>query len=365
MTYGPRIDLTGKTFGLLTVIEYVGLGKWKCVCSCGNEVVTRGNFLRTGNTKSCGCLHDKRCKELHTKHGHLTHSGKSPHLYTVWVRVRNKCRNQNDKSYKSFGGAGIDMCDEWYDDFQAFYDWAYESGYSEVKENGKYTLIRRDKFDDFTPDNCTWGKVGTVDLPDRKKKPSQKVKQERDDDWEDLPDEIWRPIVGYEGLYEVSNCGRIRSLVFRNGASCFQRKKLLSSIDHGNGYRYVSLTSDGERKNHYVHRLVADAFVPNPNGCSVVDHIDFDRSNNSASNLQWLTQKENVQRSIPRMSKPRIKPMTNTGERYISKIKANGMYRVEVSGRTVGRFETLEEAIIARDAELKECNDEGQERSVR
>lgn len=346
--------MSGKTFGQLTALEYLGSDRWKCICTCGNETITRGTCLRSGNTKSCGCLKRKNSKDAHTKHGHLTYGGEISHLYATWTRIRSKCRSKSNKSYKSFGAKGIDICDDWYDDYQAFYDWAQASGYSDHKEDGKYTLVRINKQKGFSPSNCTWAECGTVDLPLSPTELKRRERQAKGNSWVDLPNEIWRPIAGHEGQYEVSNCGRVRSIVFRNGVTVIKRKKLISQIDHGNGYLYVSLRNGKHRKNYYVHRLVAEAFIPNPDNLPIVDHIDFDKKNNVVSNLQWLTQKQNVERSIPRMSKPRLKPMTNTGERYISKMRATGDYKVIVFGKTVGSFKSLEEAVIARDAALQE-----------
>lgn len=174
--------------------------------------------------------------------------------------------------------------------------------------------------------------------------------------------EVWKPIEGYEGLYEVSNLGMVRSLWFRNNHALVRRDKIMSATDNGNGYKIVGLRtpSDVRRHNYYVHRLVAAAFVPNPNGYAVVDHIDHDRANNTAANLQWLTQKENVRRSKHLMRKPK-NFKTNTGEKYISKQASNGLFRVTLrnwkTGRSkqVGVFKTLEDAKEARDETLKKA----------
>lgn len=168
-------------------------------------------------------------------------------------------------------------------------------------------------------------------------------------------EEVWKPIDGYEGLYEVSNLGRVRSLEFRNNQTAFSRTKIMRATDNGHGYLIVGLSEGSRRKNHYVHRLVAKAFVPNPDNLPVIDHIDHDRSNNVATNLQWLTQKQNVQRSIELMSRPRKKATTNTGEKYISKIK-NGKYKVSLAWKRYWKeFETLEQAMEARDNEFKKA----------
>lgn len=166
-------------------------------------------------------------------------------------------------------------------------------------------------------------------------------------------DEIWKPIDGYVGLYEVSNMGRVRSLVFRNNQASFGRIRILSPTDNGNGYKIVGLNKGAGRKNYYVHRLVASAFVGNPNNLPVVDHIDHNKANNKASNLQWVTQGENVRRSTHLMSKPRTKATTNTGEKYISQVKG-GRFKVSLPWlRSWKSYETLEQAVAARDSLLE------------
>lgn len=108
--------------------------------------------------------------------------------------------------------------------------------------------------------------------------------------------EIWKPILGYEGQYEVSNLGNVKSLKRRaKGHSGYQKKKdrLLKPRINKQGYATVSLCKDSKVKVMLVHRLVAIAFVPNPENKGIVDHIDVDKLNNNANNLRWCTQKEN------------------------------------------------------------------------
>ena len=104
---------------------------------------------------------------------------------------------------------------------------------------------------------------------------------------EDLPHEVWRDVVGYEGLYHVSNFGRVKSL--HNGKTII-RKPALS-----NGYLKVSLCKDGSIRTHKIHTLVARAFIPNPEDKPFVNHIDADKTNNCVENLEWTTQTENMQ----------------------------------------------------------------------
>ena len=126
-------------------------------------------------------------------------------------------------------------------------------------------------------------------------------------------EEIWRPIPGYETAYEVSSFGRVRSLPrTRLEKNCYGGTSLrtdkgcmLALSDNGNGYAYVSLRKNGKRKHFYVHRLVAEVFLGKPgNNGSVVDHLDHNRRNNAVGNLEWVTQKENINRSKHLMRHP-------------------------------------------------------------
>ncbi len=96
--------------------------------------------------------------------------------------------------------------------------------------------------------------------------------------------EIWKPITDYEDLYEVSNYGRIRSLCGRYG-----KNKILSQCVGSKGYKLVTLCKKGKQKTVNVHRLVAMAFIPNPDSLPCVNHIDEDKSNNNVSNLEWCS----------------------------------------------------------------------------
>ena len=168
-------------------------------------------------------------------------------------------------------------------------------------------------------------------------------------------EEIWKPIEGYEGLYEVSNLGRVRSIKFRNNRTEFDRIKILKANDNSRGYPAVTLSMHGKTKTYCVHRLVAMAFIPNPQNLPDVDHIDHNRTNNVVTNLQWLTKGDNVRRSKHLMHglRPRKKTTANTGEMYISKQKRDGLYRVTILHKQIGVYNTLEEAIMVRDDEIE------------
>jgi hypothetical protein len=101
---------------------------------------------------------------------------------------------------------------------------------------------------------------------------------------ENLQDEIWKPIAGYESFYEISSLGKVR-----------RGNKLLKIQTKANLYKKVNLCIKNKQKNKHVHRLVAEAFIPNPENKPQVNHIDHNRGNNYLLNLEWVNEKENMQ----------------------------------------------------------------------
>lgn len=102
--------------------------------------------------------------------------------------------------------------------------------------------------------------------------------------------EEWKNIIGYEGLYQVSSYGRVKSL----GNDKTRKEKLLKPKTNGRGYLLVCLNKDGKQNFYFVHRLVTQAFIPNPDNLPQVNHKDENKLNNCVSNLEWCTCKYNI-----------------------------------------------------------------------
>lgn len=140
-----QYDLTGKQFGRWLVKEYVGKEKWLCICECGNQKIVKGRNLRSGESKSCGCLHKEIISRNSTKHG-LTNT----RIYKAWLNMKSRCYNPNVPKFKNHGGKGITVCNEWLN-FENFCKWSMENGY-----DAKLTIDRINNELGYGPDNCRW-----------------------------------------------------------------------------------------------------------------------------------------------------------------------------------------------------------------
>lgn len=108
--------------------------------------------------------------------------------------------------------------------------------------------------------------------------------------------EVFKAIPGYEGYYEVSNLGNVRSIgrrVLWRGQEIYRHGMALTPHSNLRGYRFVTLSKAKERKIAYIHRLVAETFIDNPLLKNEVNHIDGNKNNNSFENLEWVTRSEN------------------------------------------------------------------------
>lgn len=156
-------DISGQTFGRLTVIRRSGSDErrhalWHCVCECGKEKIVSSQSLLSGKTNSCGCLHKESARGLL-----LTHGKSNTKLYNVWRGMKKRCYCQENENFKYYGGRGITICEEWRDNFEAFYTWAISNGYAD-----NLSIDRIDVNGNYEPSNCRWATVAEQNRNKRK-----------------------------------------------------------------------------------------------------------------------------------------------------------------------------------------------------
>lgn len=160
--------------------------------------------------------------------------------------------------------------------------------------------------------------------------------------------EIWKDIKEYEGIYQISNFGRVKRLdsviatKHRSGklVNVLKQERFLIPTDNGHNYLIVGLSKNNKRKNYYVHRLVAEAFISNPQNKTQVNHKNGDKSNNNIENLEWVTAQENMIHSSKVLkTKYNLTGLNASREKQKRKVDM-----FDVNGNFIKKFDSIAEA---------------------
>lgn len=158
-------------------------------------------------------------------------------------------------------------------------------------------------------------------------------------------EERWAPVPQYEGFYEVSTLGQVRSLphLAKHSRKGYvkRRGKILAQHPDADGYLEVNLSKHGKVRQFRVHRLVCTAFLPNPDNLPVVNHKDFDKSNNCIYNLEWCSQKYNALHAV---SNGRLPHISKEARCRISKAASESSRRPVVCSTTGHEFRSVKDA---------------------
>lgn len=152
--------------------------------------------------------------------------------------------------------------------------------------------------------------------------------------------EIWKDIEGYEGLYQVSNLGRVKSLKRKTNNQFGKEERILSLTINSVGYKVTKLSKSKMSKTINVHRLVAETFIPNPNNYPCINHKDGDKTNNCIDNLEWCTYSHNNKEAFKLgLRKPAWKGKKGSQHNCAKKVK-----QYDLNGNLINEFGSITEA---------------------
>jgi hypothetical protein len=153
-------------------------------------------------------------------------------------------------------------------------------------------------------------------------------------------DEIWADIPGYEGMYQISTHGRVKSLprtIRRRNCDCPIKERILRPASR-NGYLHVNLCNNKNAKSAFIHRLVAIIFIPNPRGVDCINHKDCNPHNNRVENLEWCTKAENNQHAWDNGCQEKLRGIMKQG------LRNRAVLQLDLNGNVIKQFDTIKEA---------------------